>query len=79
MCECAKTIGLGGFFDWCDMLAKIITMDLKMVIFRLNNIDLGAKFGLYYKYGPIIHTCFQDYKNGSYFGGFCCTPLPKRL
>ena len=40
----------GGFFDsnykyGCDILAKIINMDLKIVIFTLKNIDLGAKFG----------------------------------
>ena len=40
----------GGFFDsnyeyGCIILAKIINMGLKIVIFRLKNIDLGAKFG----------------------------------
>ena len=39
----------GGFCDssyryWCGILAKIIKMDLKFVIFRLKNIDLGGKF-----------------------------------
>ena len=36
----------------CGALANIINMDLKIVIFRLRNIDLGAKFGKKYKYGP---------------------------
>ena len=30
-------------------------MGLKIVIFRLKNIDLGAKFGKNYKYGPKNH------------------------
>ena len=40
----------GGFFDsnyklyGCGILANIITMDLKFMIFRLKNIDMGAKF-----------------------------------
>ena len=29
----------------CGILAKIINMDLKIVIFRLKIKDLGAKFG----------------------------------
>ena len=40
----------GGFFDasykyGCGILANIINMDLKIVIFRFKSIDLGAKFG----------------------------------
>ena len=30
-------------------------MDLKNLIFRLKNIDLGVKFGKSYKYGPKNH------------------------
>ena len=40
----------GGFFDshykyGCGILANIINTDLKIVIFRLKIIDVGAKFG----------------------------------
>ena len=43
----------GGFYDLNytygrGILAKIINMGLKIVIFRLKNIDLGAKFGKSY-------------------------------
>ena len=41
---------LGGFFDsnykyGCGILANIINMDIRMVIFRLKNIDVVAKLG----------------------------------
>ena len=33
------------FKDGCGILADILNMYLKIVIFRLKIIDLGAKFG----------------------------------
>ena len=53
---------------WVWYFSKIMNMDLKVVIFRLKNKDLGAIFGKSYKYGP---------KNGACFGGFGCTPTKK--
>ena len=57
----------GGFFDSnfkyvCGILAKIINMDPKFVIFRLRNIYLGAKI-----INMDLKSAFQDYKNGSCF------------
>ena len=39
----------------CGILAKIMKMGLQIVIFRLKNIDLGAKYGKNYNYGPKNH------------------------
>ena len=41
---------MGGLFDsdnkyGCGILAKIINMAIKIVIFKLKNIDLGVKCG----------------------------------
>ena len=47
----------------CAILAKIIITGLKFVIFRLKNIDFGAKIDQNYKYGPINHS-FRFIKMG---------------